>query len=49
MNVFVIGIIYLFFVGSAIFASLMTIQEKLTFEEENNVLILTDKNFKVAI
>ncbi|EAR86102.1 protein disulfide isomerase (macronuclear) [Tetrahymena thermophila SB210] len=49
MNVFVIGIIYLIFVLTAIVASLLTIQEKLKFDDENGVLILTDKNFKFAL
>lgn len=49
MNILVIGLIYVFFVCSAILAGMMTIQEKLNFEKDGDVLILTDKNFKFAI
>jgi len=49
MNILVIGLIYVFFVCSAILAGMMTIQEKLKFEADGDVLILTDKNFKFAI
>lgn len=42
MNVVTIGSIYVILVGLAVMASLLTIQEKLNFVRESEVLVLTD-------